>query len=250
MGGLIACEMAQQLQAQGEEVALLALFDSTAPEKKARRHSKITETSILMTFARDMGLALDREEIDWTKLRALDPEEQLMFVLDQAKKADKAPKELEISDLRRFYNIFKANALASQNYELRTKLKNITLFKASEQLANGDRPKPVSDIGKRDPRLVRDFYDLAKNRIRGLRDRVLEVKIGRLVLFRRNGNEDTPQEAFQKWSELAVGGVEMKMIPGNHFTIVREPHVKILAEQLMTTLEEAQKESTTGVDYQ
>src|SRR5262249_39565166 len=54
MGGLIALEMAKQLEAQGEEVRLLALFDTKALDDEAE---VIEEESLLASFALHLGLS-------------------------------------------------------------------------------------------------------------------------------------------------------------------------------------------------
>src|SRR6185503_17654814 len=56
MGGLIALEMARQLQAQGEEVQLLALFDTKAPDAE-EESEVIDDVSLLPSFALHLGLS-------------------------------------------------------------------------------------------------------------------------------------------------------------------------------------------------
>ncbi len=41
------------------------------------------------------------------------------------------------------------------------------------------------------------------------------------------------------WSSLAEGGLEIHIVPGNHLTMVEEPHVRVLAEQLQACLDRA-----------
>ncbi|MDA2920481.1 hypothetical protein MYX76_13480 [Desulfobacterota bacterium AH_259_B03_O07] len=43
-----------------------------------------------------------------------------------------------------------------------------------------------------------------------------------------------PQDPTMGWDKLASEGVELSVIPGNHFTLLKEPRVKLLAEQLTT----------------
>jgi thioesterase domain-containing protein len=61
---------------------------------------------------------------------------------------------------------------------------------------------------------------------------------GRAVLF-KTAADDLPGDPTQGWGELAQGGVEVKEIPGNHMTLLREPHVRGLAAALRESLEEA-----------
>ena len=43
------------------------------------------------------------------------------------------------------------------------------------------------------------------------------------------------------WSALAAGGLELHRVPGTHFTMMREPHVAQLAEQLRSFLAKAER---------
>ncbi len=47
------------------------------------------------------------------------------------------------------------------------------------------------------------------------------------------------------WSRLAGEGLEIRHVPGNHITLIQEPHVRELAEQLEACLQRAQ---AVGVD--
>lgn len=42
------------------------------------------------------------------------------------------------------------------------------------------------------------------------------------------------------WSALATGGLEIHTVPAEHLTLIKEPHVRILAEQLGVCLDKAQ----------
>jgi amino acid adenylation domain-containing protein len=41
------------------------------------------------------------------------------------------------------------------------------------------------------------------------------------------------------WSLLASGGLEVRLVPGNHLTMVEEPHVRVLAQELQGCLDRA-----------
>ncbi|MCP4201928.1 MAG: SDR family NAD(P)-dependent oxidoreductase [bacterium] len=43
------------------------------------------------------------------------------------------------------------------------------------------------------------------------------------------------------WSAHITGGIEVHVVPGEHNSMVLEPHVRVLAERLRTSLEEAQR---------
>jgi amino acid adenylation domain-containing protein len=43
------------------------------------------------------------------------------------------------------------------------------------------------------------------------------------------------------WGDLVVDGLDIQRIPGNHTTLMQEPHVRVLAEKLKSSIEEAAK---------
>ncbi|MCP4659824.1 MAG: non-ribosomal peptide synthetase, partial [bacterium] len=63
---------------------------------------------------------------------------------------------------------------------------------------------------------------------------------GRLVLLKANELlAKEPQAPDLGWGELAAGGVEIHGIPGNHYSMLREPHVPVLADRLRKILDPA-----------
>jgi thioesterase domain-containing protein len=59
---------------------------------------------------------------------------------------------------------------------------------------------------------------------------------GRLVLFRAQEWLGPAADPALGWADLAAGGVELREIPGNHFTILKPPHVQALAAGLAAAL--------------
>ncbi|HQW88042.1 MAG TPA: hypothetical protein PLH93_12670, partial [Flavobacteriales bacterium] len=41
------------------------------------------------------------------------------------------------------------------------------------------------------------------------------------------------------WEGLALGGLEVRMVPGDHYDLIKEPHVSALANELRRTMERA-----------
>jgi thioesterase domain-containing protein/acyl carrier protein len=54
---------------------------------------------------------------------------------------------------------------------------------------------------------------------------------------------DGPHRSFEDrrlaWSSLAAAGLEIHIVPGNHLTMVEEPHVRVLARELQACLDRA-----------
>ena len=129
MGGTVAFEMAQQLHAQGQRVALLALLDTRIPTPDEKFAEQDFESTLLADVVRYFGLSLDPED-----LSRLPEDEVLARVLEQAKKAGLVPSELEVSQAQRFVELCKADFRATRNYVLHRYPGRVTLFKASEEL--------------------------------------------------------------------------------------------------------------------
>jgi aspartate racemase len=67
-----------------------------------------------------------------------------------------------------------------------------------------------------------------------------KVYPGRVDLFiAREQSLGVNFDPMAVWSQLALGGVDIHEIPGNHVTLIEEPHVQVLAERLRTALERA-----------
>ncbi|GMT96872.1 hypothetical protein KH5H1_09910 [Corallococcus caeni] len=84
-GGLVALEMARQLQLTGEQVELLALMDSTVPTPQPRPEAD--PLGMLALFARTLGLPWQELSLDLDRLRRLEGREQLAYVLEQLRSA-------------------------------------------------------------------------------------------------------------------------------------------------------------------
>ncbi len=62
----------------------------------------------------------------------------------------------------------------------------------------------------------------------------------RVTLFKTTKPSGVEQDSTLGWSKLATGGVEVHQVPGNHLTLLRKPHVQVLAKQLRECLEKVQ----------
>ena len=136
MGGVVAFEMAQQLHAQGQRVALLALLDGRIPTPDETFPEEDAEAVLLVE--RYFGISFGPME----SLAELPKDQQLAFMLEQAKSAGLVPAELDVSQARRFVELLRSDLRATQNYGLHLYPGRITFFKASETLA-GTSPDPT-----------------------------------------------------------------------------------------------------------
>jgi len=126
MGGVVAFEMAQQLHAQGQRVALLAMLDGRIPTPDETFPEEDSEAILLVE--RYFGISFG----PIASLAGLPNDEQLAFILEQAKRAGLVPAELDVSQARRFVKLLRSDLWATQNYGLRPYPGRIAFFKASE----------------------------------------------------------------------------------------------------------------------
>jgi len=130
MGGVVAFDMAQQLHAQGQRVALLALLDARIPAADEEIADEDFEARLLVDFVRYFGLSLDPRDA----LARLPKHELLERVLEHAKRAGLMPSDIEVSQAQPFIELCKADFKATQNYILHRYPGRITLFKAGQEL--------------------------------------------------------------------------------------------------------------------
>jgi amino acid adenylation domain-containing protein len=199
MGGVIAFEMARQLQQQGQEVAMLALMDATVPEAE---ESEYNWAILLSIFAFDLGLTEEnfKRPSAWTPVPQM---AQLRQLWVEARRAGVVPSEMTLVEFRKLFDTFKIHANTLRRYKAGEFQGRISLFSPSE-----------------------DVEQIIFNR--NSADAAME---------RENPREVDP---LKGWGNLATEGVDLHQVPGNHFTMLREPNVQALGEQLRQCIEQVQ----------
>ena len=178
-GGMVAFEIARQLVAQGQKVALLAIIDRQGP--RLVFNSKPT--------------VWDRMMLKLNNLAEMDRHDQLAYL------------KKEIVD--------KVTHFGGK------------LFPTLTQRRLAHRPKSTVDIIRRANWKALERYEP-------------DVYPGRLTVFlakiKRIQAHCDPQFG---WGGMALEGVEVQEIPGNHTGILKEPSVQVLAEKLAICIDAA-----------
>ena len=177
-GGAIAFEMAQQLTAQGQKVALLVLMDIGSPRPNSSGSNPRRSRKSLSHYVRRLVYHLQHR--------------QLIHLL----------KKNLINRVLKRWRIF-----------------HIFI------------PSHIRRIQR-----VRDAQR------RALWSYVPQVYPDRITYFLREEFSGSPRTRIGDWYDLAAGGLDVRVVTGNHATMWREPHVQVLAEQLRACLDEAQAE--------
>ena len=206
-GGLVAFEMAQQLLAAGDEVAMLAVLDTLAPVAANKPSFWDGCKFILTTVSRSIWpfvvdyfrLVAAAENVQiggiagrFPKLNKLlnlaanfwhgwNWKQAVMVSILSQESKQKSWRELTIPSM---FTVFQANSQATLSYVPKIYPHRITLFRSGEKLSTNHQ----------DPTLG--------------------------------------------WSDLTTAQVEVIRVPGNHLTMLRKPCVEVLARQLNTLLGE------------
>lgn len=127
-GGLIAFELAQQFRAQGDEVALLALFDSQLSDTlTGAQLAEEDSAEILVNVMSVMIPDLSLEE-----LRELDEEEQLHYVMDKALQVGLFPPGTDFMVFKRLWDVLITNRRIIQTYIPKIYEGRVSFFQADE----------------------------------------------------------------------------------------------------------------------
>ena len=140
LGGLLAFEIAQQLHAEGEKVALLAMIDTPGPGKMPKKLDSETE---IMGFLLDTLFELDNSFLSLNSFPQVGNfEDQVIYALEQAKIAKLIPDDFPISQTRQFIQVFKANKEAIWSYKPQIYPGKIIFFRAQDRCKEYDRLHP------------------------------------------------------------------------------------------------------------
>lgn len=138
-GGVLAFEMAQQLQKQGQTVGLVVVIDAILPETSIEPTND-DDTKFLLRIAESIKTDNNIDfSVPFEELRDLPLTEQLHLI---NQKANFIFSDTEIQDFLRYYKLFKAHVQAMRNYVPLCYPQSVTLFRASEEIVHDfDNPE-------------------------------------------------------------------------------------------------------------
>jgi thioesterase domain-containing protein/acyl carrier protein len=180
MGGVIAFEMARQLQQQQQQIAMLALIDANPPNHEER---EFDWRVLLAMFAFDLGLTRGTISIRVEEMARSQQMVQLRSLWLEAKRAGVVPSDMTLVEFRKLFDTFKINADTLRRYRPGEYQGRITLFCGRD------------DVGVAEP--------------------------------------------LKDWETFATEGVDVHIVPGDHFSMIREPNVQALGAELGNCIDEA-----------
>jgi aspartate racemase len=197
MGAVIAFEMARQLQEQGQEVALLALIDASAPEGEDAEYNS---SFLLSIFAFDLGLS--EAQVKQVVGKTLPQMAQLRQLWVEARKSKLVPTEMTLVEFRKLFDTFKIHANTMRRYKPDEFRGRVALFRAEDDVEEA--------MLRNDPKYAEWKAETEKI-----------------------------TSPYKGWGRVASEGVDQYNVPGNHFSMLREPNVQILGEQLRQYIDAA-----------
>ncbi|ASS75353.1 hypothetical protein CIG75_10355 [Tumebacillus algifaecis] len=136
LGGVIAFEMAKRLQKTGEEVALLALFDTPSPRRVLEEIDEMDDLELLLSMAEEIAGQLGIEMSDFRKqVEKRGAEEGLVQLHSMAVEKHLLPPNFSLTQLIRYFDVYRANVKAQGKYASPEEscVPAIALFKAKEE---------------------------------------------------------------------------------------------------------------------
>ncbi|HLL45425.1 MAG TPA: amino acid adenylation domain-containing protein, partial [Longimicrobiaceae bacterium] len=141
LGGVIAFEMARQLEASGEEVERLVLIDSQVPWLLQQRRAAPPEGSLLVQmFAQDAGLAAEPLPPPGPEARGAGEATYLRCLLETARAGGQIPGDLDLVRMQHLYGVFRTNVQALYGYCPEVYTGPVTLLRASNGEPNERHP--------------------------------------------------------------------------------------------------------------
>jgi thioesterase domain-containing protein/acyl carrier protein len=193
-GGIVAFEMARQLQAKGESTALLAILEGYAP-RGSQAWEPLWRPRVFGSFLRN-----------------------LPYWLRDTVQREGWQKRLWIS--------VRLRARHGQWGEVRDW--DVSYAQRALEDVVGDTsalPEPVLNVTEAHHQAMKRYEP--------------QVYGGRVTLFRvRASTLRRAHEPEMGWGRLAAGGVDIRLIPGAHYSILNRPYVEGLAAELRACLEQ------------
>jgi thioesterase domain-containing protein/acyl carrier protein len=147
LGGQVAFEMARQLRALGETVALLAVVD-TMPSLAKEEGPEQTDVDYLLDIAAYVGNFWGRNpEVSPEHLAALGPEGRIAYVAERLAAVDFLPPGTGERQLLRVLKVYRANVRALRGYQAGVYPDGLTLLRAGEAPGTPGGALSETDLG-------------------------------------------------------------------------------------------------------
>ncbi|MCC6485932.1 MAG: methyltransferase domain-containing protein [Candidatus Hydrogenedentes bacterium] len=239
-GAVVAYEIAQQLIRRGKQVGLVVAMDSPAPLSSPQCGTllaagvEFTEDALwLAAFATLVEIFFATKiEASYQNLRKLSPDEQFDVVASELTRIGFLPPGTGSGAIRSLVRGLKNSFKALPNYRAASFSGNLAFLYAKSPFFQVPRhtgaavARTVFETCRKSPRLVARAFPGAAFEL----PRVIWVGLVFYYLSRRNA---------LGWQNLCDRPVWLEDVPGNHVSMLSEPHVVCLARALQRCLDRA-----------
>ncbi len=226
VGGIIAYEMARQLQQSGQEIALLALLDSAPlpPEPVSDEDDAL----LFMQFAWDLGRLLG-SNLPASYKRAL------LGLFDSAIPALDNP-SVDTTLVAQFVADLLAELQGPDIADLYERLKQLTLDEQLQYMIACIRASRI-EPPEAELKYLRHLYLIYKTNVQAVHQYIPQVYQGRITLLRaRDEIAALPEETVSGWNALTTEQVDVHTVAGDHYSMLKEPDIQELATKLTACL--------------
>lgn len=199
-GGTVALEMARQLQAQGQQVALLATFDHTPPNINAKNNASflISKSATLASFFKNLPYWFGSF--------------------------------MQLTPYQMLARIRRKTRVAKKRFDHKFNLRNLEL----DRVDAADIIDYAAELPEHRRRLIEAHYQAIKN----YRPQPYNGSV--TLFRARSRPAFNSQDPEIGWKKIAGDNVEVNEVPGSHEGMFKEPYVRTLAAALKANLERAQ----------
>jgi aspartate racemase len=120
------------------------------------------------------------------------------------------------------------------------------IFRSIYHLQNGQLIRTTGNLLRKQynkiarisiPRRIRKIRDVMEMAPWSYVPQIYPGRITYLLSEKRKRASDNPRDAVGAWYDLAADGIDITAIPGDHFSIWKEPNVQAIAEKLKACLD-------------
>ena len=239
-GAVVAFEIAQQLTRRGKEVGLVVAMDSPAPlgspqcGKLLAAGVGLTEDALwLAAFATLVEIFFAAKlEATYTHLRRLSPDEQFDVVASEFRRVGFLPPETGSGAIQSLVKVLQNSFKALPNYRAASFDGNLALLYTRSPFFQ--MPKHTGTA------VARAMFETCR-KFPGLVTRALPgaaIELPRLIWLGLVFYSVSRRSALG-WQKLCDRPVWLEEVPGNHVSMLSEPHVVCLARALQSCLDRA-----------
>lgn len=218
VGGIIAYEMACQLQQSGQDVALLALLDSAPPSGEPAPAA--SDTTLFLQFAWDLGRLLGKHIPASYKLALLGLLDSALPTFTAGTVDTRLAADF-IADLLAQLPGFEGNATpeALEQLSLHEQLRYLLAQVTAARLT-----PPQEELA-----YLRHLSVVYRTNVRAIQAYRPQPFSGKIVLYVARDEAANGQSEMADWERLSGGQIRIYTVPGDHYSILKEPHVQVLA---------------------